>query len=431
MKPDGPVHTAVFRPTWTFRMMLSCLLILVAACTPAAPNAPSPAASIVPTSTPRSLPTLVEDSLTNTMDCIVVSGKPASAGEEQSIFPPARDGDHVWGSPEAAVVFMVYTDFQSPAAAALDEVLRDLLARYPEHIRLVQRSFPVPASDKGVLAAAAVEAAGRQEHYWEMSRIMFTTQVDWTGLDSSGFQDWVNRQAEEIGLDPELFGKDLRDPQIKLLLDQAQRFGLENGIPVIPFMLVNGQIYQGPRDLRSLDSLVSLLRLEALQFTECPPFIIDISKSYTAELQTTRGAIVVQLFAENAPQAVNNFVFLSRQGWYDGVPFHRVIDDLLAQAGDPSGSGYGSPGYAFPDEIGTFKFDRPGVLAMANLGPDSNGSQFFITFRAVPEMDGKHTIFGQVLSGMDVLAALTRRDPAQPVELAEPDRILRVIILEK
>ena len=148
-------------------------------------------------------------------------------------------------------------------------------------------------------------------------------------------------------------------------------------------------------------------------------------------METTRGRIVLQLYPQEAPLAVNSFVFLARQGWYDGVPFHRVIADFVAQTGDPSETGFGSPGYAFPDEISDLRFDRPGILAMANAGPNSNGSQFFITYRAAPELDGLHTIFGQVLEGMDVLTALTPRDPSQTNELAEADRILKVEIQEK
>ena len=296
---------------------------------------------------------------------------------------------------------------------------------------MVQRSFPVPNSDKGMLAAAAAEAAARQGKYWEMSAALFDQQAEWSGLEGALFQDWLETQAAELRMDSGQFNQDLRDPEIKTSLDQAQRFGLETGIPVIPFLVVNGEIYQGPRDLRSLESLVNLLRMEALQFSECPPFNIDPAREYTAELETTRGRIVLQLYPREAPLAVNSFVFLARHGWYDGVAFHRVIADYVAQAGDPSGSGFGSPGYAFPDEISNLRFDRAGILAMANAGPDSNGSQFFITYRALPELDGLHTIFGQVLEGMEVLAALTPRDPAQPDEMAEADRILKVVIQEK
>ncbi len=140
---------------------------------------------------------------------------------------------------------------------------------------------------------------------------------------------------------------------------------------------------------------------------------IDPAKRYVATIATELGDIVVELHADKAPRTVNNFVFLARQGFYDGCTFHRVIRDFMAQAGDPTGTGRGGPGYRFADEIHPhLKHDGPGVLSMANAGPDTNGSQFFITHVATPHLDGKHTVFGRVIDGMDVVLAIPERDPA-------------------
>ncbi|MCE1254159.1 MAG: peptidylprolyl isomerase [Anaerolineae bacterium] len=125
------------------------------------------------------------------------------------------------------------------------------------------------------------------------------------------------------------------------------------------------------------------------------------------------GEFVVQLYPKQAPITVNNFVFLAREGYYDGTTFHRVLDGFMAQGGDPTGTGMGGPGYKFVNEDSDLQFDKPGVVAMANAGRDTNGSQFFITFVARPELTGGYTIFGQVISGMDVVNAITRRDPMQ------------------
>ena len=145
-----------------------------------------------------------------------------------------------------------------------------------------------------------------------------------------------------------------------------------------------------------------------------PEMQIDPEKSYTATFETEKGDIVIELFAEKAPKTVNNFVFLAREGFYDDTTFHRVLEGFMAQGGDPTGTGRGGPGYSFEDEFHPdLKHDRPGRLSMANAGPNTNGSQFFITFVPTPHLDGRHAVFGQVVEGMDVLDQLTRRDPRE------------------
>ena len=150
----------------------------------------------------------------------------------------------------------------------------------------------------------------------------------------------------------------------------------------------------------------------AKQWKTAPEMSIDPQKGYTARMDTDLGEIVLQLFADKAPRTVNNFVFLAREGFYDSVTFHRVIPDFMAQGGDPTGTGRGGPGYQFKDEFHpSLRHDGPGVLSMANAGPNTNGSQFFITHGATPWLDGKHAVFGKVISGMDVLMSIPPRDP--------------------
>jgi len=151
-----------------------------------------------------------------------------------------------------------------------------------------------------------------------------------------------------------------------------------------------------------------------------PEMQIDPSKTYTAIVETPRGTIEIGLRPDHAPMTVNNFVFLARQGYYDGVTFHRVIADFVIQGGDPSGSGMGGPGYQFADEVA----DNPlkhetGTLSMANAGPGTNGSQFFITHSPQPHLDGKHTVFGQVTVGQDVVDAIRQGDAMTSVKINE------------
>ncbi len=155
----------------------------------------------------------------------------------------------------------------------------------------------------------------------------------------------------------------------------------------------------------------------AKQYDAPPPMVIDPTKRYVATISTDLGDIVIELFADKAPVTVNNFVFLAREGYYDGVTFHRVIKGFMAQGGDPTGTGTGGPGYRFKDEFHpALRHDSPGILSMANAGPGTNGSQFFITFRDTPHLDDHHTVFGKVIDGMDVVLAIPERDPQRARE---------------
>ncbi|HWQ45644.1 MAG TPA: peptidylprolyl isomerase [Longilinea sp.] len=151
-----------------------------------------------------------------------------------------------------------------------------------------------------------------------------------------------------------------------------------------------------------------------LQFSQPPAFALDLKKKYSATFKTDKGDIVIELFADKVPTTVNNFVFLARQGFYDNTIFHRVIADFMAQGGDPTGTGMGGPGYKFRDEFDpTLRHNKPGILSMANAGPNTNGSQFFITHLPTPWLDNKHSVFGQVIKGMDVLLSIPPRDPSK------------------
>jgi peptidyl-prolyl cis-trans isomerase B (cyclophilin B) len=151
-----------------------------------------------------------------------------------------------------------------------------------------------------------------------------------------------------------------------------------------------------------------------------PEMQIDASKTYRASIETSRGTIELDLYPEHAPKTVNNFAFLAGEGFYDGVTFHRVIPDFMIQGGDPTGSGRGGPGYKFEDETrGNPLRHDAGVISMANAGPNTNGSQFFITHSPQPHLDGRHTIFGKVISGKDVVDSIQQGDVMSSVSVSE------------
>ena len=155
---------------------------------------------------------------------------------------------------------------------------------------------------------------------------------------------------------------------------------------------------------------------------------IDPARTYQATIQIDSGDIVVDLWADRAPRTVNNFVFLVRQGFYDGAIFHRVIKNFMVQGGDPTGTGTGGPGYQFEDEFHPeLRHDGPGVLSMANAGPNTNGSQFFITHVATPWLDSKHSVFGRVASGMKTVMAIPERDPSKRNSPAVTIRSIQII----
>jgi cyclophilin family peptidyl-prolyl cis-trans isomerase len=164
------------------------------------------------------------------------------------------------------------------------------------------------------------------------------------------------------------------------------------------------------RALRPATPVVS--STDPKQWASAPPMSIDKSKQYFATVAMAKGGqFVIQLYPDKAPITVNSFVFLAGQGYFHGVTFHRVLDGFMAQGGDPTGTGGGGPGYQFANEDNDLKFDKAGVVAMANAGRDTNGSQFFITFGPQPRLDGGYTIFGQVVDGMDIVNGITRRNP--------------------
>jgi len=160
--------------------------------------------------------------------------------------------------------------------------------------------------------------------------------------------------------------------------------------------------------------------MNKLQWDSSPEMQIDTNKKYMVEIETNKGVIELELFPKHAPKTVNNFVFLAKEGFYDGISFHRVISNFMIQGGDPTGSGAGGPGYSFEDEVA----DNPltherGVISMANAGPNTNGSQFFITHSPQPHLNGKHTVFGKVVSDQNVVDSIQQGDKMEQVKIRE------------
>ena len=386
--------------------------------------------------TPTPLPTATVELATplpadNGVGCTVLSAEPTATAV--SIIPAVTGQDFATGPEDANVTIVEYCDFQAPICQSMAAVMSNVVSDHVEDVRFVFRPVPlIGRLDKSELAVQAALAADHQGKFWEMYNAIFQKNDEWAELTPEAFTAWLESEAAAAGLDPAQFAEDLISAEtvseMQALYESARNIGLQ----AVPLVVINGEPQPSfAIDYNSIESTISLIALADHQFTECPPFTIDPAKQYIATLHTEKGDVVLQLFPDKAPLAVNSFVFLARQGWFDGVRFHRVIPGFMAQTGDPSGSGRGSPGYFFDNEIDpTLKFDRAGLLGMANSGPDTNGSQFFITYGPAPHLDGGYTIFGEVLNGMEVLEQLTPRDPEQGNQPVG-DLLIRVEIEER
>ena len=397
--------------------------LLLTSCAPPTPAA-TPTASPAPTFTP------IPNTPVTYAGCSTVTAEPTA--NVSSSLPPITSADYVRGPDNAAVTMILYCDFQSTQCENFGDVVDKLQQNHSNDLRVVYRPLPaIGVLDKSQISTQAALAAGDQGQFWEMRNLLHSKYNDWANMSVDQFNSWIKSQAVSLGLDATKFKADYQSSETATRAKSMHDAAVQLGIGSIPVVFINGSLQPSAiLDYNSVNNVVSLIALGAKQFKSCPSFTLDTSKQYVATLHTEKGDIVIQLFADKAPLAVNSFIFLVKQGWFDGVTFHRVIPGFVAQAGDPSGTGQGGPGYFFKNEVSDLKYDKPGVVGMANSGPDTNGSQFFITYAPQPALDGSYTIFGQVLKGMDVVESLTARDPSQSGDLPAGDKILNVIIEE-
>lgn len=396
-------------------------IFILSACASETEILPTPTAFIAP---------VIIDTPAPVIGCSSISAEPTPALGAGSLFPLVSGADFSIGPADAPVTLVEYCDFQSAGCKGMATVINELMKNHDD-LRFVFRPLPLigvlDKSDKAILAALAADEQGQ---FWVMYDLLFAKYDQWVNLDAGKFNAWAGKEAAALGMDVDQFTAAMNAPETTTRLMSMYDAAKQLNIAAVPLVLLNGgQFYL--LDYKNMSDTIGLIALGKKQFTECPPFNIDASKRYIATIQTEKGDIVIELYPDKAPLAVNSFVFLARQGWFDGVTFHRVIPGFAAQAGDPSGTGRGNPGYFFNNEISSLFFDRPGMVGMANSGPDTNGSQFFITFAPAPHLDGSYTIFGFVLSGLDVAENLTLRDPAQGTLQPPGDKIISVTVVEK
>lgn len=421
---------------WPIIVILAALILAACGTTGQSPvNTVTPPAKPTATAVAQVVPTVPQPTaIPIPGGCQVASLLP----KPDPAFPAISDADWQKGPKNALVTLLVYSDFQCPFCAQVSPVLDDLLKKFPQDLRIVYRHFPLNIHDKSIASAQLAEAAGLQGKFWEMHTLLMSKQAEWAPKNPQEFTTWIKGQATSIpGLDVSKLMLDMLSQPIADKVKAALNSAEEIGVDQTPFFVLNGRAFGGAPDEASMGDIIQMFKavtttVAPIRSAACPPQTIDPKKQYSAIVTTTKGDFTIQLFADKAPLAVNSFIYLARRDWFNNTPFHRVIEGFVAQSGDPSGSGLGNPGYEFNDEISDLKFDKIGVVGLANSGPNTNGSQFFITYAPIPQLDGTYTVFGQVTEGMGVVKQLTRRDPQIGLaNLPEPDRILKIKIEEK
>ena len=368
-----------------------------------------------------------------------------SMGDPFPGLPEVTADDYIVGPEDAALTFIVYSEPQCPYCAQLDPVLDEFQAMYPDDVRVVFRLRPFPESfhNKSILASQALVAAGMQGKFNELREFLFERQYQdtsnpdqaalpetdfWSGLDPADLDGWLKEQVPALGIDADQLITDMHSDAVVAKVKAYQEEADSLGITGTPTLMING--HQWPESSRSIEIFSIYLRLiknQANEMDTCPPTVIDATKKYSATITTTQGDIQVELYPDKAPMAVNSFVYLAQQGWYNDLPIISSTDFILS--GDPSDTGYGGAGYAYMDEPSDLTFDEPGMLASYSIwsGYGTNGSMFFFNRTALADQEDR-TIFGKITEGMDVLDKFAIRD-----NIFDPviDKVLEVTITEE
>jgi cyclophilin family peptidyl-prolyl cis-trans isomerase/protein-disulfide isomerase len=424
-----------------FILMIGVLLL--SACKAATPEPTATPMDITPTETVEEVDDPAEqDGATETviigegdrMPCSTVYEYETTEETDQyqavaDQLPPVSEDDWIRGNPDAPITIVEYADFQCPACGNFALYLEALMETFPTSIRVVFRHMPlVSIHDKAFISSMAAEAAGAQGKFWELYDLMYQNQQEWSGFNEEEFVEWALSQAEALELDLDQFEADLNDEEARTQLEETTNEQLSLGLHYTPFVVINDRIFR-----ENKPDLFALIGIhEYGGYEQCPSWVIDPEGSYTARLDISAGEILIDLFPGQAPLAVNSFVFLAQNGWYDDVYFHRVVEGFVAQAGDPSGFGVVGPGYTFANETNNdLSYDSAGILGMANAGVDTNGSQFFITLASATDLNGGYTIFGEVQEdSMAVLNEIVIRDPQTAVGFDDATIINTIEIIE-
>ena len=344
---------------------------------------------------------------------------------------PLSSADWSRGPAGASITLLVYSDYQCATCADLDAVIGRLQQLHPADIRFVFRPFPLLTRyDKTSLATQAAASAAAQGKYWVMHDLLFSRRSEWAPLSPELFSTWVLNAAPAAGLDAGQLADDLATRRYEPFVAEAYNQAVAEGIPGTPFLFFNRDLMLFPPTLENLEANVRLTLLAERQYDSYPSFSLEPGTDYHARLLLNVGEISVDLFEDTAPLAVNSFIFLAQNDWFDGTPVYRVVRGQYLEAGDPSGTGFGTPGYSFESETSPARtFNRPGIVGVASDDPATLGSRFFISLTSLPLFDPTHTVLGEVTSGLDRLETLAERDPITDL-LLEPEAVILDVVIE-
>ena len=432
----------------TFFLVFSFLLASCAPGTaelPVSPTLPSPTASPVPLQPATTAPTAttMPETTPSVVPTIAFTASPPAVCQAVPVIPQvdtlarydipaAREEDHAYGTTTPKVTVLSYCSYQKPACKTLIQNLAELQQLYKDELRVVLRQYPQPeVDDKSLLAAYAAESAALENRFWEMNNLLYTRQSDWLNLSPEEFTSWLTTQANTLNITPAQWESNMTSETVIARVEQTITDATTLQLSSSPALFYNNILVKTSLDIDSLTVLTDYFLLPEKAYTECPALLIDTSRAYTATFTTEKGAIKFELFDDLAPVSVNSFVTLARAGWYDGSAFFRVIPGFVAQGGDPSNSGLGTPGYGISTEVDpSLRFATPGLLALNHDSAGLSGSQFFITYAPLPEMDGQFTIIGRVIEGMSVVNSLRPRNPEADEILLPADTLISVTIEE-
>lgn len=428
------------------------LTVWLAACAPNGsapverPTLPPATATAVPpqTATPSPVATSMLDPTPSTVPTVVFTASPPATCQAVPVIPPIdtlarydipadREEDHAYGTNTPVITLISYCNYQNTACKALVLNLAELQQTYKDELRVILRQYPQPdVYDKSLLAAYAAESAALENRYWEMNNLLYTRQSEWVDLSPDEFRTWLTTQASVMKISPTLWEAHMASETVRQRVDLELADATALQLAGTPVIFLNNIMVKTTVDRDALTVLLDYFLLPQKAYSDCPPLVIDTSRAYTATFTTEKGTILFELFADIAPLSVNSFITLARAGWYDGSTFFRVVPGFVVQGGDPSNSGLGTPGYGISGEVDpSLRFDAPGLLALNRNSDGLSGSQFFITYAPLPEMDGQFTIIGRVIEGMSVVNTLRPRNPESDEILIPADALISVTIEEK